>query len=133
MSESVPRNNSYEAGLAFQRQDETDPVRGRVMKLQRSVAAAATDSFARSIDNPSEGALYEEYLALQHSYPEQFGDSTWTSEQCRVAAKRHRLYNYFIGSSPSDKTDLFDGEGEQSLAKKLRELAQKYNIDTGGV
>ncbi len=117
MSESAPRNPSFEAGLALQRQDEADPARKSIMDLSRTILRVAYSDLEHS--------LLEEVVALQHSFPGQFKDPE--------EAKRYRLYHYIIGSSPEGSNDLFDAEGERSLEKRLRELAEKYHIDTGEV
>jgi len=117
MSESAPRNASFEAGLALQRQDEEDPVRGPIVNLSRKVLRAAYED----LEHP----FLEEFEALQASFPKQFADPK--------EAWRYRLYHYIIGSSVEPKNDLFDTEGPQSLTEGIRKLAQRYNIDTGGV
>jgi len=117
MSESAPRNAAYEAGMVLQRQDEADPVRGPIMSLARKVLRAAYED----LEHP----LSEEFEVLQTSFSKQFADPK--------EAQRYRLYHYIIGSSVEPKNDLFDTEGPQSLTEGIRKLAQRYNIDTGGV
>lgn len=45
----------------------------------------------------------------------------------------YRLYHYIIGSTPPLDAVSFDAEGEDSVAGKVRALAEKYHIDTSAV
>ncbi|MDE1919777.1 MAG: hypothetical protein KGH56_03780 [Patescibacteria group bacterium] len=124
MSEKPPeKEGAYEmarrlndAGFELQRQDNEDPVRGSIVRHARAVMHAAYTNH--------EDPLFEDLSLFQRKFIEHFGSKE---------AGRYRLFHYIIGSSPSGEHDLFDAEGEWSIAGAMRKLAEKYHIDTGAV
>lgn len=101
------------AGQELQRQDKEDPVRGPIV---RSVRQFVLEASKRSME---ENSPYTELASFRNAFMEHFGNDT---------ARRYRLFHVIIGSTPPATSDLFDAEGEWSIATKMDELAQKYQI-----
>lgn len=118
MSEKMPRDEPKRAQepvdeyVDWLGQDREDPVRGPIVHMAETVFAAAI----RKHGTP----LFEEFLALQHSFP-------------RETYYSYRLYHYIIGSTPPRAIVSFDVEGEDSVAEKIRMFAEKHHIDTSAV
>lgn len=123
MSEESPREDPDKAfreafaresaaGFKLVEEDKADPERGPIVRLAKAVGKAAA-----RFGTP----LYEELNTFCIAFAQHFEKD----------ARRYRLYHVIIGSGPRGTADLFDAEGEWSIAAKMRELAQKYNIDTG--
>lgn len=121
MSEGPPQRPSYDELMKVWKEDMADPVRGPIVKMVREVNHAAAE---RDFNDP----LFLEWGELQQSFPRQFGDSTWTPQMRSDEAKRYRLYHFAIGSTPEG--DLFDTEGDNSLANGFRKIAERYGIQT---
>ncbi len=118
MSEGLSRRDPITEGFELQRQDETDPVRGPIVRLSRKV-------FKEAMLNGNT-ALREEFATFCDStFPQSFENPS--------EARNYRLYHYIIGGSPTGNHSDFDMEGENSIAKEMERLAEKYNIDTDGV
>lgn len=102
--------------------DKTDPERGPIVRLVRKTSLAAGKDYAEKISkNPSERSqFFDDFQAFVQSFLGHFGPTE---------ARRYRLYHIIIGSSPLGDANLFDAEGEWSVATKMSELAKKYNID----
>ena len=129
MSEEPPKNEAKpiesedlfarirqasEAGSKLEEADRADRERGPVVQLVRVVYRAA---YKNSL---TKGPLFNEFHLFQKSFIEHFGGTE---------AQRYRLYHIIVGSGPFGDANLFDAEGEWSIATKMRELAKKYNID----
>lgn len=118
-NESIPAMSAEErnafaqsvaTGRELVRQDGEDPERGPLVRLVCSVMKAAR------YGTP----LYKEIETFYTAFSSHFKNEK--------EAKRYRLYHIVIGSTPSGMADLFDTEGEWSIAAKMRELAEKYHI-----
>ncbi len=103
-----------DAGFKLVEKDKADPERGPIVRLVRAVYKAAYK------DLLTHGPLFGEFDLFRKSFVEHFG---------LTEATRHRLYHIIIGSGPLEKSDLFDAEGEWSVAENMRKLALKYHID----
>lgn len=119
MSEGPPENR-YEkfqqemnAGFELQKQDNEDPEHGPVVRQVRALVSAAYKNH-RDINSP-----YSELSSFQSAFAEHFG---------RTEAQRYRLYHVIIGSTPPGNADLFDAEGEWSIAQAMQGLAEKYRV-----
>ncbi len=108
--EEVRRNR--DAGLELQRKDNEDPERGPIVQQVRAVMSAANKNY-------SENPLYNELLSFQKSFLEHFGKSE---------AQSYRLFHASLGSTPPGNADLFDAEGEWSIAQAMQNLAEKYRV-----
>lgn len=120
MSEQIPGPEEIAAKLAeqFKRypqeqhtlaevlgRDEKDSERGPIIRMVRSVAAAPGD-------------CHEEVVSFHKNFTTHFGD----------ASGRYRLVHIMKGSTPPIGSDLFDAEGEWSIAAKLQQLSEKYRV-----
>lgn len=120
MSEGPPENiyekfqQEMNAGLELQKKDTEDPDRGPIVRRVRALILAAYKNHKDS-DSP-----YHELSSFQHAFIEHFG---------RNEAQRYRLYHVIIGSTPPGNADLFDAEGEWSIADAMQNLAEKYRVD----
>lgn len=120
MSEKPPGEDKLEiyrkkfaAGFELQKKELEDPERGPTVRQVRAVLSAANKNYNE------DGSFYNELSTFQASFIEHFS---------RTEAKRYRLFHYLIGSTPPIEADLFDGEGEWSIAGKTHDLAEKYHI-----
>lgn len=110
MSEKIPRPEEIAAKLEEQfkqysqerntleevlGRDEKDPERGPVIRMVRSVAGASGD-------------CHEEVVSFHKKFTAHFGD----------VSGRYRLLHIMDGSTPLIGSDLFDAEGEWSIAEK---------------
>ena len=111
MSEGLSTKELVARGFELQRQDESDPVRGPIVRLSRKV-------FNEAMLGKKQGLLGEFETFRDSLSPE---------------ARKYRLYHYIVGGSPGGNVNLFDMEGEHSIAREMGRLAQKYHIDTDGV
>ena len=98
-----------DAGFELQRQDREDPERGPVVRQVRALLRAALAS----------KALRAEIEMFYTDFIGHFGDTE---------ARKHRLLHLLIGSSPLGTANIFDAEGEWSIAAKTRSLARDYDI-----
>lgn len=94
------------------RQDEADPMRGPVRRRVQAVYEAAYRA-------GNESPFFREFQEFQFAFRDHFGQEE---------ALRYRLFHLIIGSGPMGSADLFDAEGEWSIAAKTEELAQKYGV-----
>ena len=121
MSEGLSKNQYEElqrqmnAGFELQKQDNEDPERGPIVQQVRAVQNAAYKNFGNE-----KSTLYPEFKAFQDSFLEHFGSNE---------ARRYRLYHVIIGSTPSGNEDLFDAEGEWSIAEAMQRLAKEHHIE----
>lgn len=121
MNEGLSKNQYEEfqrqmnAGFELQKQDNEDPERGPVVRQVRAVRDAAYKNY-----RDEKSTLYPELSAFQKSFAEHFG---------KPEAQRYRLYHIIIGSTPSGNSDLFDAEGEWSIAAAMQKLAEKHHIE----
>ena len=119
MSEGLPENKYEEfqqemnAGLELQKKDLEDSERGPIVRRVRALILAAYEGHKDS------NSPYQELSSFQHAFIEHFG---------RIEAQRYRLYHVMISSTPPGNADLFDAEGEWSIAEAMRNLAEKYHI-----
>lgn len=102
------------AGFKLMEEDKADLERGPIVRLVHAVFHAAYEKYGDK-DSP-----FGDLSLFQKSFVTHFGDTE---------ALQYRLYHLIIGSSPPGNTNLFDAEGEWSIAEKMRELAKKYHID----
>ena len=111
--EKLPDENELrklmDDGIELKRQDEADPVRGPIVLLARRVFREAVLGGNKK--------FVEEFETFRNSFSNQFANPE--------EARRYRLYHYLIGSTPPGTADLFDSEGEGSLAEGVRKLAEK--------
>lgn len=120
MSEGLPEKKYEEferqmnAGFELQKQDSEDPERGPIVRQTRALVSAAYKNYGNE-----KSTLYPELNAFQKSFAEHFG---------RAEAQRYRLYHVIIGSTPSGNSDLFDAEGEWSIAAAMQKLAENYDV-----
>ena len=105
-----------DAGFELQKQDNEDFERGPIVRHAHAVMHTAY----KNRGSP----LFKDFNFFQKNFIEHFGSKE---------ANRYRLFHYIIGSSPSGENDLFDAEGEWSVAAAMRKLAEKYHIDMKGV
>ena len=121
MSEGLPEdkykefNQLMEGGFELQKQDSEDPERGPVVREMHAIVEAIYKNHRDNIPP------YEDLSSFQHAFLEHFG---------RAEAQRYRLYHLIIGSSPPGDSDLFDADGEWSIAEAMRKLVEKYHIST---
>ena len=106
-----------DAGFKLVEEDNADPDRGPIARLVRGVFKAAVADY---IKNENRSPFFDDFEAFRQSFLKHF---TVTE------AQRYRLYHIIIGSSPNEKANFFDVEGEWSVAEAMRKLAKKYNID----
>ena len=124
MSEGLPEKKYEELerqtnlGLELQRQDAEDPERGPIVRQVRAVFAAAYKSYK------DKNSPYKDLSLFQNSFVDHFG---------AAEAHRYRLYHLIIGSTPPGNTDLFDAEGEWSIAEAMQKLAEKYHLESENV
>jgi len=118
MSEGLP--GKYEefqrqmnAGFELQKQDSEDPERGPIVRQVRALVSAAYKNYKDS------NSPYSELSSFQNAFVEHFG---------RAEAQRYRLYHVIIGSTPPGNADLFDAEGDWSIAGAMQNLVEKYHI-----
>lgn len=102
------------AGLELQRQDKEDPKRGPIVRQVRAVHEEAYRHYEKK------GTIFDDFDSFEKSFAGHFGQKE---------AWRYRLYHLITGSTPPGTADLFDAEGEWSIAAKMRELAEKYHVD----
>lgn len=102
-----------ELGFELQKQDNEDPERGPIVRQVRALVSAAYRN------HRDENSPYNELSSFQRSFAEHFG---------RTEAQRYRLYHVIIGSTPPGNADLFDAEGEWSIAQVMQGLAEKYRV-----
>ena len=119
MSEGLPEKKYEEfqrqmnAGFELQRQDNDDSKRGPIVRQVRALVRAAYKN------HTDENSPYNELSSFQSAFAEHFG---------KTEAQRYRLYHVIIGSTPPGNADLFDAEGEWSIAEAMQNLAEKYRI-----
>lgn len=95
------------AGFKLVEEDKADAERGPIMRLVATVYRAA------KYGTP----LYKELDAFRIALAQHLGEDL----------RRYRLYHAITGSGPRGTSDLFDVEGEWSIATKMRELAAKVS------
>jgi len=100
-------------GQELQRQDREDPVRGPIVRMVRMVVLEASKTVMEK------DSAYAELSAFWNAFLEHFGSDE---------ARRYRLFHIIIGSTPPSTADLFDAEGEWSIALKMQEFTEKYGF-----
>lgn len=113
--ERTPREYQEQmvAGQELQRQDREDPERGPIVRAVRVATIEASKRVAEK-DSP-----YNELEVFRNAFMEHFGSQE---------ARRYRLFHIIIGSTPPSTSDLFDADGEWSIATKMQELSEKYGM-----
>ncbi|MDO8741954.1 MAG: hypothetical protein Q7J45_00245 [bacterium] len=101
------------AGEELLRQDAEDSERG---PIGQAVRFAVIEAGKRNVGKDSP---YEGLVAFRAAFMEHFGNQ---------GARRYRLFHVLVGSTPPPTSDLFDAEGEWSIAKAMQNLVQKYSL-----
>ncbi len=111
--EEIRRQNK--AGLELRKLDDEDPERGSIVQQVRAIERALWKYSGNENSIP-----YSEFEAFKRSFLEHFG---------KTEARRYRLFHVILGSTPPGNADLFDAEGEWSIAEAMQNLTEKYHID----
>lgn len=101
------------AGEELLKQDAEDPERG---PIGQAVRFAVIEAGKRTVGKDSP---YEGLVAFRAAFVKHFGNQ---------GARRYRLFHVLIGSTPPPTSDLFDAEGEWSIAEAMQHLVEKYRI-----
>lgn len=93
--------------------DERDPIHGPAI-------ARIHEILETGVVGPDADAFIDDLAAFQQEFLKHFGDHE---------ARRYRLFHTIIGSTPPRSADLFDAEGEWSVARRMAELARQHGIN----
>ncbi len=108
--ESQRRND---IGFELVEQDKADPERGPIVWQVRAILEKARADYQGNI------GFFNDLESFRESFNDHF---------TVAGARRYRLYHLMSGSLPRGSADLFDAEGELSIAEKIKSLAEKHDI-----